>query len=451
MDRLTTIAAIATPPGKGAIGIIRVSGPQTRKIIDKVFSNSSKLEPHKLQLGWIQSKTKKIDQSLVAWLPHPNSYTGEDMVEIHCHGGSAILEAVLALLFSEGAKPAEAGEFSKRAFLNNKLDLNQAEAVMTMVSSSNSQLTEIANYQLNGVFSRTINKLSDNLVKLAAQLTADLDFSEEDTPIVDQEKIRSNLQQTQQKITTLLAGSSNLGKLNQGIHIAVIGLPNAGKSTLVNQLLGYDRSIVSAEKGTTRDTVSEQLEINGLAVKLTDTAGLNPAAKGVEDQGIKRTLKELRVADIHLLVIEPGSEQATLDYLQKNNIKSHLSSSKTIVVYSKSDLGNHEVPKQLKGFSAVTLSCKTGKGITDLEKAIVNQAGLTGDNNLMQVISARQVDMLKLAESQLQNILRTKQLPSSDILLLEIEQVISTLNQLTGKQTSQEVIDSVFSQFCIGK
>ncbi len=451
MDRLTTIAAIATPPGKGAIGIIRVSGPQTRKIIDKVFSNSSKLEPHKLQLGWIQSKAKKIDQSLVAWLPHPNSYTGEDMVEIHCHGGSAILEAVLALLYSEGAKPAEAGEFSKRAFLNNKLDLNQAEAVMTMVSSSNSQLTEIANYQLNGVFSRTINKLSDNLVKLAAQLTADLDFSEEDTPIVDQEKIRSNLQQTQQKITTLLAGSSNLGKLNQGIHIAVIGLPNAGKSTLVNQLLGYDRSIVSAEKGTTRDTVSEQLEINGLAVKLTDTAGLNPAAKGVEDQGIKRTLKELRVADIHLLVIEPGSEQATLDYLQKNNIKSHLSPSKTIVVYSKSDLGNHEVPKQLKGFSAVTLSCKTGKGITDLEKAIVNQAGLTGDNNLMQVISARQVDMLKLAESQLQNILRTKQLPSSDILLLEIEQVISTLNQLTGKQTSQEVIDSVFSQFCIGK
>jgi len=439
----TTIAATATAIGKGAIAVIRVSGPKSKGVFKNLTKKKQNPTPNEIKPYWIYDGHERIDQSMIVFFASPHSFTGEDMLEIHCHGSQVVQQQILKLLFSLGVKPAKPGEFSERAYYNGKIDIAQAEAIMELVSAENSQVAKLATRQLAGEFSSQINSVRDDLTKLSASLAADLDFSEEDTPSVSPQSIDRTLTTALIKLQNIKAQSELLPKLHNGIHVALVGLPNAGKSTLLNRLLGYERSIVTEIAGTTRDTVSETIEFEGINYHFTDTAGLNNNPDKVEKIGIKRTYEIIYSADVVLLLIQPGQEKATDSYLKKNEVLNSIDKAKIIRVYTKSDI--LETPS--KGLS---ISAKKGVGINKLLTKIkaISKAELVGDINLL---TQRQVDILNKAELELVSIQNCLGNLSSDIVSAELESVISSLNELTGKQANQQIIDSIFRNFCIGK
>lgn len=450
MARTTTIAALATAPGKGAIAVIRVSGPASLKVLKDIFADSKEFKPHYMHLGWVHDGDEKIDQVMAVSMPGPNSYTGEDSVEIQSHGSPAVVERILRLLFEHGVVPAEPGEFSKRAFLNGKLDLTQAEAVMQLVNSEHGHLSRLATRQLAGEFSQQINNIKMSLIELIAELSADLDFSEEDLGGLSDQQISTKLKTILDSLNTLSAQDTEVKLMEQSLEVALIGLPNAGKSTLLNALLGYERALVSHQAGTTRDSVSEVIELEGIPLKLIDTAGLNKAATGVEEEGMKRSLQHLGSADLVLLLVEPRQGGATLDYLNKLDVFSQLKPNNTLVVKTKCDLGNVELPKDLAPFTAVEVSSTTKKGLTKLHKQLLDKLKLQESTQSAQVITKRQNDLLNRAVAGLKELTQTK-LPSRDALVVELGSVLAHLNELSGEQVSQQVIDSIFANFCIGK
>lgn len=450
MARSTTIAALATAPGKGAIAVIRVSGPKSLKVIQDIFVGPPTLKPHQMHLGWIQDGKEKIDQVMVVAMPAPNSYTGEDSVEIQAHGSPAVVERILELLFEHGIVPAAPGEFSKRAFLNNKLDLTQAEAVMQLVNSEHGHLSRLATRQLAGEFTTQINQFKLQLIELIAELSADLDFSEEDLGGISDPQLRAKLEALSKSLQVLIARDSSIKLLEQSLEVVLVGLPNAGKSTLLNVLLGYDRALVSHEAGTTRDSVSETIELQGIPFKLIDTAGLNKSATGVEKAGIDRSLSHLGSADMVLLLVEPEHGHQTLTYLKQLNVHSILTKQNTLLVRTKSDLGSVSLPKALEAYDSINVSSATKKGINSLREKILKKLKLNESAQSAQVITKRQNDLLKQATTGLEK-LTNSQLPSRDALVVELGSVLAHLNELSGEQVSQQVIDSIFANFCIGK
>ncbi len=446
----TTIAALATAPGKGAIAVIRVSGPDSLGVLKKLFVAQGDLKPHYMHLGWIQDGTEKVDQVMAVSMPAPNSYTGEDAVEIQSHGSPAVVERILRLLFEHGVVPAEPGEFSKRAFLNGKLDLTQAEAVMQLVNSEHSHLSRLATRQLAGEFSNQISAIKTQLIELIAELSADLDFSEEDLEGLSDQQIRAKLNTITQSLQTLSVRDDGVKLLEQSLEVVLIGLPNAGKSTLLNTLLGYDRALVSHQAGTTRDSVSETVELDGVPFKLIDTAGLNQAATGVEQEGIKRSLSHLNSADLVLLLVEPGRGKATLDYLNELGVFALLNKQNTLIVKTKSDLGDVVLPKGLAAFNTVEVSSTSKLGLKQLRTQLLNKLKLHESAQSAQVITKRQNDLILQATAGLLDITQTK-LPSRDALVVELGSVLAHLNELSGEQVSQQVIDGIFANFCIGK
>lgn len=380
---------------------------------------------------------------MIVFFSSPHSFTGEDMLEIHCHGSQIVQQQILELLFSLGVKPAKPGEFSERAYYNGKIDITQAEAIMELVSAENSQIAKLATRQLAGEFSKQINILRDDLAKLSASLAADLDFSEEDIPSVSPQSIKQALIKYINQLQNIKSKSELLPKLHNGIHVALVGLPNAGKSTLLNRLLGYERSIVTEVAGTTRDTITETIEFEGINYHFTDTAGLNNNPDKVEKIGIERTYEIISSADVVLLLIPPGQESATNSYLEKNKILNNIDQTKIIRVYTKSDILK-------KTGKYLSISEKKGIGIDKLLTKIktISKAELVGDINLL---TQRQVDILNKAEAELVSIYKELGNLSSDIISAELESVIASLNELTGQQANQQIIDSIFRNFCIGK
>ncbi len=444
-----TICALATAAG-GAIGIIRISGPKSLEILSHVFTKDiSNAQPYTIHYGNIKDGTEVVDEVLVSVFRAPHSYTGEESAEISCHGSRYILNKVLALLIANGCRQAGPGEFTQRAYLNGKMDLSQAEAVADLIASTNQATHQIAMSQLRGHFSSKLAQLREQLLKLTSLLELELDFSDhEDLEFADRSELLE-LAKTIDNHVNRLAYSFQTGQaLKQGIPVAIVGKTNVGKSTLLNRLLKDDRAIVSDVHGTTRDTIEDTIDINGITFRFIDTAGIRQTQDEVEQIGITRTYAAIDKARIVLWLIdaEPSTEEIN-DVLQRTENK------KLIVIKNKADKTDNNSYNSLK-IPFITISAKFGTGIDELEQAIYEAADIPAltENDII-VTNARHYDALVRAHDSIQRVIDGLQMQlSGDLLSEDLRQALDTLAEITGGQiTPNEVLGNIFKNFCIGK
>ena len=444
-----TICALATAPG-GAIGIVRISGNETLEILSRVFTKDlTNAQPNTIHYGHIKNAEETIDEVLVSVFRAPHSYTGEESAEISCHGSRYILNKVLALLIANGCRQAGPGEFTQRAYLNGKMDLSQAEAVADLIASTNQATHQIAMSQLRGHFSSKLAQLREQLLKLTSLLELELDFSDhEDLEFADRSELM-DLTKTIDNHITHLAKSFETGQaLKQGIPVAIVGKTNVGKSTLLNRLLKDDRAIVSDVHGTTRDTIEDTIDINGITFRFIDTAGIRQTQDEVEQIGITRTYAAIDKARIVLWLIdtEPSTEEIN-DIIQRTENK------KLIVIKNKADKADNN-SYNLLNRPVITISAKFGTGIEELEQAIYEAANIPAltENDII-VTNARHYDALVRAHDSIQRVIDGLQMQlSGDLLSEDLRQALDTLAEITGGQiTPNEVLGNIFKNFCVGK
>ena len=444
-----TICALATAPG-GAIGIIRISGPQTLEILSRVFTrNLTQAQPNTIHYGHIKNGAEVVDEVLVSVFRAPHSYTGEESAEISCHGSRYILNKALALLIANGCRQAGPGEFTQRAYLNGKMDLSQAEAVADLIASTNLATHQIAMNQLRGHFSSKLAQLREQLLKLTSLLELELDFSDhEDLEFADRSELKE-LTKTIDNHITRLAKSFETGQaLKQGIPVAIVGKTNVGKSTLLNRLLKDDRAIVSDIHGTTRDTIEDTIDINGITFRFIDTAGIRQTQDEVEQIGITRTYAAIDKARIVLWLIdeEPSTEEI-------NDISQRAENKKLIIIKNKADKADNN-SYNLLNRPFITISAKFGTGIDELEQAIYEAANIPAltENDII-VTNARHYDALVRAHDCIQRVIDGLEMQlSGDLLSEDLHQALDTLAEITGGQiTPNEVLGNIFKNFCVGK
>ena len=444
-----TICALATAPG-GAIGIVRISGNETLEILSRVFTKDlTNAQPNTIHYGHIRNGEETIDEVLVSVFRAPHSYTGEESAEISCHGSRYILNKVLALLIANGCRQAGPGEFTQRAYLNGKMDLSQAEAVADLIASTNQATHQIAMSQLRGHFSSKLAQLREQLLKLTSLLELELDFSDhEDLEFADRSELM-DLTKTIDNHITRLAKSFETGQtLKQGIPVAIVGKTNVGKSTLLNRLLKDDRAIVSDVHGTTRDTIEDTIDINGITFRFIDTAGIRQTQDEVEQIGITRTYAAIDKARIVLWLIdaEPSTEEIN-DIIQRTENK------KLIIIKNKADKADNN-SYNLLNYPFITISAKFGTGIEELEQAIYEAANIPAltENDII-VTNARHYDALVRAHDSIQRVIDGLQMQlSGDLLSEDLRQALDTLAEITGGQiTPNEVLGNIFKNFCVGK
>jgi len=449
-----TICALATAPG-GALGIIRISGAQALEILSRIFTkNLTTAQPNTIHYGHIVENLaiqfpQVIDEVLVSVFRAPHSYTGEDSAEISCHGSRYILNKILELLIQNGCRMAEPGEFTQRAYLNGKMDLSQAEAVADLIASSNHATHQIAMSQLRGHFSSQLAQLREQLLKLTSLLELELDFSDhEDLEFADRSELKE-LTKTINNHITRLAHSFETGKaIKQGIPVAIIGKTNVGKSTLLNRLLHEDRAIVSDIHGTTRDTIEDTMELQGVTFRFIDTAGIRQTTDEVEQIGIERTYQAIQKARIVLWIIDnqPSTEET-------NDILQHIENKKLIIVNNKIDKLNNNGCNLLNS-PTVHISAKFGTGIDILEQAIYQAADIpTLSDTDVIVTNARHYDALVRAQQSIQRVIDgLEQQLSGDLLSEDLRLALEQLSEITGGQiTPNEVLENIFKNFCVGK
>ena len=444
-----TICALATAPG-GAIGIIRISGPQALEILSRVFTKDVSAAPaNTIHYGHIKNGAEIVDEVMASLFRAPHSYTGEDSVEISCHGSRYILNKVLNLLIAEGCRQAGPGEFTQRAYLNGKMDLSQAEAVADLIASTNQATHQIAMSQLRGHFSSKLAQLREQLLKLTSLLELELDFSDhEDLEFADRSELME-LTKTIDNHITHLSNSFETGQaIKQGIPVAIVGKTNVGKSTLLNRLLKDDRAIVSDVHGTTRDTIEDTIDIKGITFRFIDTAGIRQTQDEVEQIGITRTYAAIDKARIVLWLIdsEPSIKEIN-DILQRTDNK------KLIVIKNKADKTDNNSYNSLK-LPFISISAKFGKGIEELEQAIYEAADIpTLTENDIIVTNARHYDALVRAHEHIQRVIDGLQMQlSGDLLSEDLRLTLDTLAEITGGQiTPNEVLGNIFKNFCVGK
>lgn len=444
-----TIAAIATPLGEGGLAVVRLSGPDALKIADKSFHGSiqpSKVETHTLHYGTIHRKGNRIDEVMLAVMRAPKTYTKEDAVEISCHGGLLPAKLVLDTLLENGARLATPGEFTRRAFLNGRIDLAQAEAVVDLIHSRTELALNAANEQLAGKFSQRINRLRDEIMIPLAHVEAHIDFPDEDISPDTKEQLIARLQRGIEFMDQLLATADEGQLLRRGVRAAIIGRPNAGKSSLLNQLLGHDRAIVSPIPGTTRDTIEETANIRGLPVIFVDTAGLREAGDQIEEEGIRRSRASLAKAELVLHVLDASERLSPLDatFLAESAGK------KRILVRNKIDLPIRLEMKE----PAIEVSCLTGLGLESLKDAIKEKVwrGEIRSEMLQAMINSRHQDALKRARAATLCALEGLRMDQTlELIALELRIAINAIGEIVGKTSTEDLLDSIFSQFCIGK
>ena len=446
-----TVCALATAPG-GALGIIRISGPQSLEILSRVFQGKGDVlsyPANTIHYGHILSGTDVIDEVMVAIFRAPHSYTGEDSVEISCHGSRYILNKVLAMLIENGCRQADPGEFTQRAYLNGKMDLSQAEAVADLIASTNKATHQMAMSQLRGHFSSQLTLLREQLLKLTSLLELELDFSDhEDLEFADRAKLLE-LAKTIDNHIIHLAHSFETGQaIKHGIPVAIVGKTNVGKSTLLNRLLRDDRAIVSDVHGTTRDTIEDTIDINGVTFRFIDTAGIRQTSDEVEQIGISRTYAAIDKARIVIWMIDEEPSREELDEI------SYLTSNKQlIIVRNKVDKADNR-PFALVKIPLIEISAKYGSHLSDLEQAIYQAAGIpTLSTADLIVTNARHYDALTRAHAHLQRVLEgLQQQLSGDLLSEDLRLTLDTLAEITGGQiTPNEVLENIFKNFCVGK
>ena len=452
---METICALATAPG-GALGIIRISGAQSLEILSRIFTkNLVDARPNTIHYGHIQTPPSSeglgevIDEVLVSVFRAPHSYTGEESAEITCHGSRYILNKVLELLIQHGCRMALPGEFTQRAYLNGKMDLTQAEAVADLIASTNQATHQMALSQLRGHFSSKLAQLREQLLKLTSLLELELDFSDhEDLEFADRSELLRLSKEIDTHITKLAHSFETGQALKQGIPVAIVGKTNVGKSTLLNALLKDDRAIVSDIHGTTRDTIEDTIDIQGVTFRFIDTAGIRQTQDTVEQIGIERTYSAIEKARIVLWITdkEPSNEEIN-DILQRTGNK------KLIVVRNKTDKASG-IEYNLKNLQLISISAKYGNGIEDLEKAIYQAADIPAltDNDII-VTNARHYDALIRSQACIQRVIDGLQMQlSGDLLSEDLRQALDTLAEITGGQIPpNEVLGNIFKNFCVGK
>jgi tRNA modification GTPase len=456
-----TIAAIATPLGEGGLAVVRLSGAQAFAIADKSFQpvGKSSLKPsaaptHTIQFGKIVRDEKVIDEVLLAVLRAPRTFTREDTVEISCHGGLLPAKLVLDTLLAHGARLAEPGEFTKRAFLNGRIDLAQAEAVADLIHSRTELALAAANEQLAGKLSQRINQLRDDLMLTLAHIEAHIDFPDEDITPDTKEKLLQRLENGISFMDELLRTANEGQILRRGIRAAIVGRPNAGKSSLLNQLLGHDRAIVSHIPGTTRDTIEETANIRGLPVVFIDTAGLREARDEIEAEGIRRSRKTLEKAELILHVLDASEPLTGAD----ENYFAEFAGKKRILVRNKTDLPVKLIlPKELitDHPSLVTdVSCLSGQGIEALKDAIKNLiwAGEIKAEMLQVTVNSRHQDALNRARAVARMATDALRADATlEMVAMDLRIAANAVGEIVGKTTTEDLLDSIFSAFCIGK
>jgi len=449
-----TITALATPQGIGAIGVIRVSGVKTFEIVNELFTSKdlSKQPSHTLHVGWLKYNDSMLDEVVISLFKTPKSYTGEDVIEISCHGSAYVQEQILQALIKAGARLAKPGEFTQRAFLNGKLDLAQAEAVADLIASNTEASRRTSLQQMRGGFSHALKIIREQLLKFSALIELELDFSQEDVEFADRKQLYKLLAEAKEKVGTLL-NSFQLGNvIKNGVQTAIIGKPNVGKSTLLNTLLNENRAIVSDIAGTTRDTIEETVNINGILYRLIDTAGLREHTSDIiESFGVERSMEKMRNADIVLYVFDVHATtdddlSSIVGEFNKENIR-------YILVGNKADTQNN-LPANFSGQkNVIYISALRQKNIEALKHAIFHatvQENTLGDQTI--ITNTRHVAALEKVEESLNDIIDglNNHLPG-DLLALDIKRCLHYLGEITGQVTNEEQLDYIFSKFCIGK
>ena len=451
-----TIVALATPPGIGAIGVIRLSGGAAIEIINSLFvaKNLATKPSHTLHVGLIKEEDKAIDEVVVSLFKSPKSYTGEDVVEISCHGSPYVQQQVLQACIHKGARMAKPGEFTQRAFLNGKLDLTQAEAVADLIASNTAASQKTALYNIRGGFSEILKVLRDELISFSALIELELDFSQEDVEFADRKKF-NELVQSAQTTTTELLQSFQLGNvIKNGISVAIIGKPNAGKSTLLNTLLNENRAIVSEIAGTTRDTIEEVLNINGILFRLIDTAGIREHSTDIiELVGIERSLEKMKSADVILYIFDV--REITKEELLSISNKLEENNNTLLLIGNKADIISNEsaVEKFDDFYNIHFISAKNNTGIDSLKNSLfkltVNE--LPSSENVI-VTNARHHEALQQVKVSLNDIeLGLNNQVPGDLLALDIRRCLHYISEITGDISNEDVLDFIFSKFCIGK
>ncbi len=442
-----TIAAISTPAGEGAIALVRISGVNAIDVAEKIFrgkENPSRFGSHVQHFGEIvDGKGRLIDQVMFSIHRAPASYTGEDLLEISCHGGTLVTAKVLEACLRAGTRAARPGEFTERAFLNGKMDLTQAEAVIDLIRARTDLALRSATEQLEGRLGEKIRKIRDELVSLLAHIDASIDFPEEGISPDEGEKLCARLGSVREEIAALLATADQGRILREGVRVVIYGATNAGKSSLLNRLLGYDRVIVSETHGTTRDTIEEMANLDGLPIRLLDTAGLRASASELEQEGIVRTERSLQLADLRLHIADRNAPKPS-------HFDERAGNSNEIVVLNKSDLPEDS---DWKNFPALRVSCMTGEGLPELQKEIL--ARITKQNLRPEstvAINARHRDCLRGAlESCDRAGAALGQRLSPEYVAVDLNEALRAVGEVIGVVDVEQILDSVFGQFCVGK
>ncbi len=452
-----TIAAIATPLGEGGLAVIRVSGPLALAVADRSFVPAGKqtqppsaVPTHTLHYGKVVRRGQFVDEVMLAVMRAPRTFTREDVVEISCHGGLLAAKLVLDTVLENGARLALPGEFTKRAFLHGRIDLAQAEAVADLIHARTELALSAANEQLAGKLSQRINHLRDDLIKILAHVEAHIDFPDEDIAPDTKEQLLARLQRGIGFMDELLRTANEGQILRRGIRAAIVGRPNAGKSSLLNQLLGHDRAIVSPIAGTTRDTIEETANIRGVPVVFVDTAGLREAGDEIEAEGVRRSHATLAKAELILQVVDASEPLTPAD---EANIRS-LAGKKRIFVRNKVDLPVRLVLPTGEPGLVVDVSCVTGEGVEALKDAIKQLvwAGKIEAEMLEVMINSRHQEALQRARMGTQ---RTAEALQNGLTLelaaMDLRIAVNAIGEIVGKTTTEDLLDSIFSQFCIGK
>jgi tRNA modification GTPase len=450
-----TIAAIATPLGEGAIAVLRISGPEAIAVVSRSFRSGTpteKMASRRGYLGEILDEVGVIDQVLVSVFRKPNSYTGQDLVEISCHGGILVTRNILALMLKNGARTAEPGEFTQRAFLNGKMDLTQAEAVMDLIRAQTDLALRAAKEQLTGYLGQELGHLQDQLLTALAHVEAYIDFPDEAIEPETGKMLIGRLSDVGHRLERLVATADQGRILRHGLRTVIFGEPNVGKSSLLNVLLGYDRAIVSETPGTTRDTIEETINVRGIPVRLIDTAGKRFSQDAIEREGIRRTEEQLAQADLVLEVID-ASEARTVgeNDRRRAGTRENLTADKRILILNKVDLGFHP---DWEGVHGVRFSCRTGEGQEALNEAIwkLVMAGGVSSEDFRVAISARHQSCLQRAIVDLQAAmagLARNELP--ELIAIDLRNALDAIGDVIGRHDTEDLLGRIFSEFCIGK
>lgn len=453
-----TIVALATPMGVGAIAVIRLSGQDALLIANKIFTgkNLEKQATHTLHFGTIKDGDVLIDEVLLSLFVAPHSYTKQNVVEISCHGSNYIIETIIKLCIKNGARAAKPGEFTLRAFLNGGLDLSQAEAVADLIASGSKSSHQLALQQMRGGFSTELKKLREQLVYFASMIELELDFGEEDVEFANRDQLKKLILDISKVITRLIQSFEMGNVLKNGVPVAIVGKPNVGKSTLLNVFLNEERAIVSEIAGTTRDTIEDEITLNGVRFRFIDTAGIRQTTDVIEAKGVERTFEKIKQAAVVLYLFDPReTPEAELLQISADLKQTNPNNSKLLLVVNKADdeTVNASLNLFANAYDFIFISAKEKINIDILQDALLKAASINTINTDEVIVSnIRHLEALQKTETALNSVLYGIDNPiTSDFLVTDIKQALYFIGEITGEITTDDLLETIFSKFCIGK